>query len=199
MIIGVTGGIGSGKSTVTDFFSSLGIDIIDSDIIARQVVRPNSTGLKKIQEYFGDSVINNKGELNRPKLRELIFSNPDQKKWLEALLHPMIRDETIKQLNSAQSPYSLYVSPLLIETQSFDLINRLLVIDVTEEQQIARASKRDNSSQEQIKNIITAQTSRKRRIELADDIIDNSGTIEETLKQTQNLHKKYLALLDKQK
>ena len=145
-IVALTGGIGSGKSTVADAFSRLGITIIDADIIARQVVEPNTPALKAIAEHFGQAIINADGTLNRRQLRECIFSDSAEKAWLNALLHPIIHQETQRQIAEARSPYVLWVVPLLVENQLHQKADRVLVIDVAPETQIQRTMMRDHVS-----------------------------------------------------
>lgn len=193
-IIALTGGIGSGKSTVSDKFASLGVPIVDADIISRQIVMPNTYAFNMIKQHFGSTILNNDGSLNRAKLRKKIFSDPREKNWLNNLLHPLIHQETQRQLTLVYSPYVVWVVPLLIENNLEHLANRVLVIDVTPEEQIARIMKRDRISQQEAKNILSNQVSRTRRLEKADDIInnhDNNLTLDETLAK---LHQKYLQL-----
>ncbi|CAA2929175.1 dephospho-CoA kinase [Arsenophonus endosymbiont of Bemisia tabaci] len=193
-IVALTGGIGSGKSTVSDKFASLGIPIVDADIISRQIVIPNTYAFNMIKQHFGSTILNKDGSLNRAKLRKKIFSDPREKNWLNNLLHPLIHQETQHQLTLVNSPYVVWVLPLLIENNLEDLANRVLVIDVTPEEQIARIMKRDRISQQEAKNILSNQVSRTKRLEKADDIInnhDNNLTLDETLAK---LHQKYLQL-----
>ncbi|WP_334470669.1 dephospho-CoA kinase [Arsenophonus sp. PmNCSU2021_1] len=193
-IVALTGGIGSGKSTVSDKFASLGIPIVDADIISRQIVMPNTYAFNMIKQHFGSTILNNDGSLNRAKLRKKIFSDPREKNWLNNLLHPLIHQETQRQLTLLNSTYVVWVVPLLIENNLEHLANRVLVIDVTPEEQIARIMKRDRISQQEAKNILSNQVSRTRRLEKADDIInnhDNNLTLDETLAK---LHQKYLQL-----
>jgi dephospho-CoA kinase len=195
LIIGLTGGIGSGKTTVTNMFAKLAVDVIDADIIARQVVQPNSIALKAISQHFGNDYIQTDGELNRTLLRSKIFSNEADKIWLNELLHPLIRDEIISQTKAASSPYCLLVAPLLIENELYHLVNRVLVVDVKESTQLERTLKRDTSSAQEIKAIMASQTSREIRIKKAHDIINND---DDNLNQVENrvieLHQTYLTL-----
>ncbi|HGJ5899475.1 dephospho-CoA kinase [Arsenophonus apicola] len=193
-IVALTGGIGSGKSTVSDKFASLGVPIIDADVISRQIVMPNTYALNMIKQHFGPTFLNNDGSLNRAKLRKKIFSDSIEKNWLNDLLHPLIQQETQRQLTLLDSPYVVWVVPLLIENNLAHLANRVLVIDVTPEEQIARIMKRDRISQQEAKNILSNQVSRTRRLQTADDIInnhDNNLTLDETIAK---LHQKYLQL-----
>ncbi|RXK32546.1 dephospho-CoA kinase [Arsenophonus endosymbiont of Bemisia tabaci Asia II 3] len=193
-IVALTGGIGSGKSTVSDKFTSLGIPIVDADIISRQIVMPNTYAFNMIKQHFGSTILNKDGSLNRAKLRKKIFSDPREKNWLNNLLHPLIHQETQRQLTLVHSPYVVWVVPLLIENNLEHLATRVLVINVTPEEQIARIMKRDRMSQQEAKNILSNQVSRTRRLEKADDLInnhDNNLTLDETLAE---LHQKYLQL-----
>jgi dephospho-CoA kinase len=197
LIVGLTGGIGSGKSTVTTMFESLGIAIVDADIIAREVVLPGSLVLNKIQSYFGKEYIQNDGHLNRSLLRTRIFSSDPDKLWLNNLLHPIIRNELITQTKTATTPYCILVAPLLVENNLLSLVDRTLVVDVNKETQIKRTCLRDNSSTDEIKAIIASQTSRENRLSYADDIINNDiDNFDIILKNVEVLNKKYLKLVD---
>lgn len=174
-IIGLTGGIGSGKTTVTNIFSALGIDIIDADIIAREAVAQGSPALHAITDYFSDDILQADGTLNRAVLRQKIFANEADKKWLNTLLHPLIREQIVTQARVSSSPYCIIVAPLLIENNLTTLVNRVLVIDVKESTQISRTIARDNNSQQQVQAIINSQVSREVRLAHADDILTNEG------------------------
>lgn len=176
IVIGLTGGIGCGKTTVANFFSDLGIDIIDADIAARKVVAPNSSALLQISQHFGKTFIMPDGSLNRALLRSQIFSNEADKQWLNNLLHPLIRQTMLEEIQQSQSPYCLLVAPLLIENNLQSLVARILVIDISESAQVKRAVLRDPSSSDEIKRIIASQISREDRLKHADDIIDNSSS-----------------------
>lgn len=192
-IVGLTGGIGSGKTTVSDMFAKLSVDIIDADIVAREVVAPKSKALAAIKNYFGADFINEDGSLNRTKLRTRIFENPSDKHWLNELLHPIIRQEITAQLASSQSQYSILVAPLLLENGLDKLVNRVLVVDINEQAQVNRTTARDPSSAEEVKKIINSQMLRKDRLNLADDVIDNHDANLDLLKQQVcSLHQKYL-------
>jgi len=193
-VLGVTGGIGSGKSAATDYLATLGITIVDADLCARKVVEPFSPALKQIKDHFGDDVITAQGELNRPWLRERVFANPEERKWLEQLTHPLIRDEIIKQLQGATSNYVVLASPLLFESGQAQFCDHTLVIDVAEQTQRQRASARDANSPEQIDKIIAAQMPRNERLAQANDIVTNEGTLEELHAQLDTLHAQYLTL-----
>lgn len=195
MIIGLTGGIGSGKSAVSDCFEKLGVTVVDADVVAREVVEPGTVALKSIADHFGDDILTAEGALDRAALRTLIFSDENQRKWLEALLHPLIRKEIIAQLNQSNSPYSILSSPLLLETDQQALVDRVLVVDVPVELQLERTVQRDNNSTNQVKSIISAQSTRTYKQQKADDIILNIGTIEELQKDVFALHQRYLQSL----
>lgn len=173
IIIGLTGGVGSGKSTVSSLFKNLGIDIVDADRVARLVVEKGSPALAKIAEHFGANIIVD-GCLNRTRLRELIFTNPSERTWLNELLHPLIRIEILRQLEKATSGYALLEAPLLIENNLTAYCDYVLVIDAEETIQISRASKRDGSSIEIIESIMKSQISRDKRLDAADFVINNS-------------------------
>ncbi len=194
-VIAITGGIGSGKTTVADtFYKNHNIDLVDADVIAREVVEPNTIGLTKIIEHFGKSILLENGYLNRSKLRQRIFSSPDEKKWLNDLLHPLIREEMLRQLSLAQSEYVILVVPLLVENQLQYLANRILVVDVLEQTQINRTVNRDKVNQGQVKAILASQASRAERLAIADDIIKNDHNIHDLDNEIALLHNKYLLL-----
>lgn len=191
-IVALTGGIGSGKSTVAHVFARLGITIIDADIIARQVVEPNTPALNAIEAHFGRRVIQADGTLNRRQLRECIFSDPAEKAWLNALLHPIIHQETQRQIAAASSPYVLWVVPLLVENQLQNKADRTLVIDVSRETQIQRTMARDHVSREHAEQILAAQATREARLAIADDVIDNNGAPDAIASDVARLHAQYL-------
>lgn len=195
LVIGLTGGIGSGKTTVTTIFQQLGINVIDADIIAREVVAANSPALNTIAKHFGDDYIQADGQLNRGLLRTRIFANNKDKLWLNNLLHPLIRSELISQADKANSPYCILVAPLLIENNLLPLVSRLLVVDVNESTQLARTMQRDDSTLQEIKAILASQTNRTKRLEVADDVINNDTIkLDQLQKIVLLLDKKYLAL-----
>ncbi|PSU24999.1 dephospho-CoA kinase [Photobacterium phosphoreum] len=194
VVIGLTGGIGSGKTTVANLFGDYGIDLIDADIIARDVVAIGSRGLCRIIEKFGNSILLTDGNLDRSQLRAAIFSDPHLKNWLNQLLHPLIREQMLADIDRATSPYCLLIVPLMVENNLQTLTDRLLVVDVDQQTQIMRTQQRDNVSLEQIKNILAAQASRQQRLDAADDIICNNGDNQALLTQVAQLHQHYLAL-----
>ncbi|MCU6664792.1 dephospho-CoA kinase [Silvania hatchlandensis] len=191
--VALTGGIGSGKSTVADTFSRLGVNVIDADIIARQVVEPGTPALRAIAEHFGGELIGPEGTLNRRKLRERIFAHPEEKAWLNALLHPLIQQETQRQMREATSPYVLWVVPLLVENQLHKKADRVLVVDVSVDTQIQRTMARDNVAREHAEQILAAQATREARLAVADDVIDNNGAPDAIASDVARLHQQYLA------
>ncbi|WP_312687297.1 dephospho-CoA kinase [Kosakonia sp.] len=190
--VALTGGIGSGKSTVADAFAALGVDVVDADIIARQVVEPGSPALRAIARHFGTEMILADGSLNRRLLRERIFASPADKTWLNGLLHPLIHQLTQQQIAQASSPYVLWVVPLLVENQLYHKADRVLVIDVSEETQISRTMQRDGVSREHAENILAAQATREARLAVADDVIDNNGAPDAIASDVARLHAAYL-------
>lgn len=197
LTIGLTGGIGSGKTEVANLFAKRGVMIIDADQIARQVTEPHQPALKKIREHFGNDIFTEDDRLDRKKLRAIIFTDPNERNWLEKLLHPLIRDEIIKQLSQAQANYCIVVIPLLIEAANYAFLNRILVVDASEQIQLERVEKRDNIDPIQIKAILNAQTSRQARISQAHDLILNDGSLQDLERQVEKLHKTYLNLSKK--
>lgn len=191
-VVGVTGGIGSGKTTATDYFASLGVDIVDADVASRVVVEPGRPALKAICEHFGPDILQADGTLDRAALRQRIFADSEEKQWLENLLHPLIGEEIRQSLENALSPYAILVSPLLIEGGQYTNCDRVLVIDVPETLQLSRTVERDNNDPEQVQRIIEAQASRRQRLDKADDIIENTGSVEDLHKQIELLHRQYL-------
>ena len=196
-VLGLTGGIGSGKSAASNWFELQGIQVVDADIVAREVVEPGQPALIQIQQQFGDWVLLANGELNRRALREHIFKDPTARQALEAITHPAIRQSIIQQLNEATSPYVILVSPLLFETNQHELTNHTLLIDATEQLQIQRASQRDGQTIEQIQKIIHVQMSRQEKQKIADDIVLNDGHLDHLYAQLRSLHLKYLAHAEK--
>ncbi|KKY69084.1 dephospho-CoA kinase [Klebsiella aerogenes] len=192
--VALTGGIGSGKSTVADEFAHLGVTVIDADIIARQVVEPGTPALLAIAERFGPQMINDDGSLNRRRLRERIFAHSEDKAWLNALLHPLIQQETRRQMQASTSPYLLWVVPLLVENRLTDKADRILVVDVPKETQIERTIRRDGVSREHAEHILAAQATREQRLAAADDVIENMGSADAVASHVARLHDKYLML-----
>ena len=199
--IALTGGIASGKSSVCRLFSELGIDIIDTDKIARELFAPSSPLLLTLRDKFGDSIFNEDKTLNRKSLRTIVFSNENHLTWLNQLTHPKIRLEVIRQLEKSSSPYSIIDIPLLITREGelsknmTGLFDRVLVVSVDKEVQISRLIKRDNSDTENAQKIIDSQSSTQQKIKFADEIIDNNGALSELEQQVSLLHNKYMALV----
>ncbi|HAS8401103.1 TPA: dephospho-CoA kinase [Vibrio vulnificus] len=195
LVIGLTGGIASGKTTVANLFQQhFAIDIVDADIVARQVVAPGSAGLAAIVDHFGADILTREGELDRGQLRQRIFAHAEEKQWLNALLHPMIRRKMIEDLAQVSSPYALLVVPLLVENQLQTLCDRVLVVDVEEKTQLQRTVDRDGVDEQQVRAILKAQASRHERLALADDVIKNESKDQDLLQQITDLHQKYLAM-----
>jgi dephospho-CoA kinase len=193
-VVGVSGGIGSGKTTVTNIFSSLGVEVVDADVIAREVVSVGTPGLNAIVKKFGQQIVSESGELNRSSLRQLVFSQPELKEWLNRLLHPLIREQMQQQTQSAKSVYCILSVPLLVENNLIKSVDRVLIVDVSEATQLQRTIRRDNSNEQQISAIMRAQASREQRLAVADDVVLNEGSPIELLEKVTELHQCYLKL-----
>lgn len=198
LVVGVTGGIGSGKTAATDRFQALGITVVDADLASRVIVEPGRPALQAIADHFGPSVIESNGTLNRRALREIVFANPDERKWLERLTHPLIAQEILQQIQASQSPYTILASPLLLESGQSRMAQRVLVIDVPEELQIARTTTRDNTNADGVKAIIAAQMKRADRLAKADDVIVNDKSLTELHAAVDALHQHYLQMAQQQ-
>jgi len=194
MRIGLTGGAASGKSTVAQRFAELGIPVIDADESSRFVVAPEQPGLKAVTNKFGDGVLKADGELDRRAVRNLIFADPQRRRELEAILHPLIRADMERRASAALGPYLIMAIPLLVESEMRNRVDRILVIDVAEEVQLKRLVERDGGTLEQAREILAAQTGRESRINAADDILLNSGTVSELRQAIDGLHERYLRL-----
>ncbi len=192
--IGLTGGIGSGKSTACEIFSELGVPIIDADIVARKVVQAGMPALQLIKEKFGEDIITKDGLLDREKARDQIFTNEIDRKKLENILHPVIYERIVHETENINSSYCIISIPLLLETEALEIIDRVLIIDVSEKLQLSRASVRDNASLNDIERIIRTQISRDNRLAAADDIINNEGDIENLRRQIHDLHEFYKSI-----
>ena len=192
--IGLTGGIASGKSTIAELFAELGAVVIDTDVIAREVVMPGQAGLSEVREAFGESVISDDGTLDRAALRQLVFADDDRRKQLEAILHPRIQEETYRQSNQASGEYQLIVIPLLAESALKSFVDRILVVDCDEDTQMHRLQARDAESEDQARRILAAQASREDRLAIADDVINNGDSLDATRSQVAALHNSYLNL-----
>ncbi len=193
-VVGLTGGIGSGKTAVSDRFAAQGIEIVDADLASRVVVEPGTQALRQIQRHFGDSVLLEDGQLDRAGLRSLVFSDPEQKAWLEKLLHPLIGAEIYRQLEAARSPYVMFVSPLLIEAGQAAICDRIVVVDVPEAVQLERTMQRDQNSEEQVRNIISSQADRRQRLDAATDVIENTGSLQDLDRHVAELHQRFVQL-----
>jgi len=192
--VALTGGIGSGKSTVAALFEKLGVSIIDADEIAARITEPNTYSFETIVEHFGKKILGHNGALDRKTLRNIIFNNIEERKWLENLLHPVIREAMKERIIKAKSPYCLLIIPLLAESNKIDFIDRVCVIDVPESIRIKRVTLRDHSSESDVEAIIASQCSDEKRLSIANDIIVNDGDMEKLKDQVFTLHKKYLLL-----
>lgn len=195
-IVGLTGGIGSGKTVASDRFEELGVKVVDADIASRVVVENGQPALYSIEGKFGSDVISDDGSLNRAKLREIIFKDNEAKSWLEALLHPLIAKHISDEISRATSKYAVLVSPLLFETSQFEMCNRTLLIDVSKEAQILRTAARDNVSKSQVEKIISSQMDRDQKIKKADDVIVNDGEINDLISKIDDIHQKYIEIAD---
>lgn len=197
LIIGLTGGIGSGKTSSTRFFTAEGVAVIDTDNIAHELTEPQGVAIPNIQKSFGSNYITADGQLDRKKMRSMIFSNTDSRKQLEAILHPLIQNEVMRRIEVASSPYIIIVIPLLLETGSYNkIITRILVIDCDEEYQITRTISRNELSEQEVRTIMATQKSRQERLNQADDIIVNNADISDLQRQVKIQHNKYLSLLN---
>ncbi len=192
--IGLTGGIASGKSTVADLFAENDVPIIDTDVIAHQLVQSGEPALNEIRETFGDDVFDSQGALDRGSIRKIVFSDSSQRKKLESILHPRIRDEAISQSGAADGAYQIIVVPLLVGSPLQQFVDRVLVVDCDEDTQLSRLLARDAENEDQARRIMAAQASREDRLSLADDVIFNNDDVAGTRRQVEVLHKKYLSL-----
>jgi dephospho-CoA kinase len=192
--IGLTGGIASGKSTVAEIFTEYSVPVIDTDTVARQVVEPGQPGLDAVIERFGTGLLTSDGHLDRQSLRSLVFDDPGKRHDLEAILHPLIRTRTVEWTKRAGGPYQVIVVPLLIETGFGELVDRVLVVDCAENQQRSRLLARDDETPARIDRILAAQAGRHERLEKADDVVDNAGSLKQLRVQIAELHAKYLDL-----
>jgi dephospho-CoA kinase len=192
--IGLTGGIASGKSAVADEFAALGITIIDADQIARELVEPGQPALARIVSLFGPGALDDSGRLDRRRLRERVFADPSQRKLLEDVLHPAVRDELSRRSQQTAGPYQVLVIPLLLENDLRFLVDRVLVVDVPEETQLKRLQSRDALDEDQSRRMLAAQTTRAARLAAADDVITNTGSLEDLRRRVRALHEKYQRL-----
>ena len=192
--VGLTGGIASGKTAVADLFASLGAGIVDTDRIAREVVAPGQPGLEAVRGEFGEGVIRASGKLDRRALREVVFADPQARRRLESLLHPLIRARTMEALEQVQAPYAVAVVPLLVETGFGELVDRVAVVDCPRAIRLERLMVRDGIGREQAESMLNAQVDRQTRLAAADDVIDNGGSPTSTRRQVQRLHARYVRM-----
>ena len=192
-VVGITGGIGSGKSAVTDYLETKGITVVDADKVARVVVEPGTSGLAAIAEHFGSDILLPDGSLDRAALRRVVFDNADERKVLEGITHPRIREEIARQLDEATSPYVVLASPLLLESGQNSFANYVVVVDVPESVQLSRTMARDDNSAQLVKSIIAAQLDRETRLSRADTSISNDGSLDELYTRVDDLHDDLLA------
>jgi len=192
LVVGVTGGIGSGKSAVTERFEKLGITVVDADLAARIIVEPGKPALNSIADHFGEAVLSSDGNLDRAALRAKVFADENERRWLEQLTHPLIGEEILQQLSDSRSPYTILSSPLLLETAQGNLTDCVIVVDVPEEVQLQRTMARDDNDEAQVKRIMAAQMSRADRQAKADHLIDNSGGLAELDTIVEKLHTEFI-------
>jgi len=195
LVVGLTGGIGSGKSAAADAFAKLGATVVDTDAIAHELTGPGGAAIAQLRRLFGDGMVDAAGAMDRKRMRELVFADAGKKQRLEALLHPMIRAESERRIAAAPGPYVVHVVPLLVESPGFrERYPRILVVDCPEALQVARVRQRSGLAEAEIRRIIASQIQRESRLAAADDVIDNSGSIAAMQQQVRQLHERYLAL-----
>jgi dephospho-CoA kinase len=195
LVVGLTGGIGSGKSAVADEFARLGATVVDTDAIAHELTGPGGAAVPEVKRLFGEALVDAAGAMDRKRMRELVFTDAEKKRRLEALLHPIIRAESERRIAAAPGPYVVHVVPLLVESPGYrERYRRVLVVDCPEALQVARVRQRSGLAEAEIERIIASQIQRERRRAAADDVIDNSSTIAAMQQQVRQLHEKYLAL-----
>lgn len=197
LLIALTGGIASGKSAVAELFAQVGAPVLDTDQIARDVVEPGTPTLAKLVAEFGSDILDASGRLDRARMRTRVFADPEQRKRLEAITHPAIREELASRAQRAQGPYQIHVIPLLVESGRAELYDRVLLVDTSEEEQLKRLLARDSSSPEQARQILAAQASRDDRLDAADDVIVNTGTLQDLHQFVQTLHRNYTLLSER--
>ena len=195
LVVGLTGGIGSGKSAAADEFARLGATVVDTDAIAHELTGPGGAAVTEVKRLFGSAFVDPAGAMNRKRMRDLVFSDPEEKQRLEGLLHPMIRTESTRRIAAATGPYVVHVVPLLVESPDYrERFGRVLVVDCPEALQIERVRQRSGLPEEEVRRILSTQAQRDKRLAAADDVIDNSGPVAALQHQVQKLHEKYLAL-----
>jgi dephospho-CoA kinase len=192
LVVGITGGIGSGKSAVTRCFEQRGITVVDADVVARVIVEPGMPALTAIAGHFGAAILQSDGFLDRAALRSRVFSNEDERHWLEQLTHPLIGQEILDRISASRSPYTILSSPLLLDTSQQELVDCVVVVDVPEALQLRRTMQRDRNDETLVRRIMAAQMSRADRLERADIVLDNSGSLEELDSQVEELNKEFL-------
>jgi dephospho-CoA kinase len=195
-IVVLTGGIASGKTAASNYFAQLGVPVVDTDVIAHQIVEPGQPALNRIRLQFGESFVTSEGRLDRRKMRDAIFSDPELKSRLENILHPAIAAEAMRQITRLDTPWCVLVIPLLVETDLFPWIDRVLVVDAHESVQIERVMERDEISMEQAKSILRAQSNRQERLALADDVIKNDGSLEQLQSAVDQLYDQYTIMAE---
>ena len=194
-VVGLTGGIGSGKSAAADAFGELGATVVDTDAIAHELTAPGGAAIPEVRRLFGNAFVDASGAMDRQRMRDLVFSDAEEKQRLEGLLHPMIRAESQRRIEQAQGPYVVHVVPLLVESAGYrERVGRVLVVDCPEALQISRVRQRNGLPEAQVRRIIASQIRRETRLAAADDVIDNSGTVAALQQQVRKLHEKYLSL-----
>ncbi|MFM1895815.1 MAG: hypothetical protein RLZZ385_889 [Pseudomonadota bacterium] len=194
LVVGLTGGIGSGKSTVAAIFAQLGVPVIDTDVLAREAVEPGETALAQITEHFGPDILQANGRLDRARLRGIVFADPAQRRWLENLLHPLIGERLRHRIAVLDSPYCIVMSALLLETSQAESVDRILVVDAPEQLQLRRTMERDTNNEATVKSIMASQSSRDDRLARADDIIVNDRDLKHLQSEVGKLHRRYLVL-----
>ena len=193
-IIGLTGGIGSGKSAAAEHFSNHGVSVVDADQASREVVKKGEPTLSSISDYFGEEILNKDGSLDRSKLRVIVFKDEKKRKWLQSLMYPITNNWIIEAIEKSSSSYTVLMNPLLIESRQYKWCTRIAVVDVSVETQIHRTMTRDDNTRDQVESIIAAQVDRIKRLQFADDVIDNDQSPEDLEEKVAKLHKKYLKL-----
>ena len=192
LVVGITGGIGSGKSAVTRCFEQRGITVVDADVVARLIVEPGTPALAAIAAHFGTAILQADGSLDRAALRSRVFSNEADRRWLEQLTHPLIGQEILAQISASRSPYTILSSPLLLDTSQQALVDCVIVVDAPAALQLQRTMQRDRNDEAQVRRIMAAQMNRDERLERADIVLDNSRSLEEMESQVEELHKEFL-------
>lgn len=195
LCVGLTGGIASGKSKVAQFFAELGVPVVDTDQLSRTVTEPHSGALKKIERHFGSIILNADGSLHRKKLREIIFNHPEERAWLNKLLHPLIRAKVREAVAAISAPYCICVVPLLFEAkQNYEFLDRICVVDIDPKLQLNRLMGRDQVDEMAAEKMRSAQSTREQRLSIAEDVIENNGNVDVLRIMVKNLHDKYLAM-----